>query len=96
MADIEKVTRGIEACLNDNSCTRCPYYKHDNSYFCGVTDLMHDALELFLKAKSKPVKIVAVRAELDYGSWHYECPVCNGYVDAHDKFCRHCGVTLEV
>ena len=49
-----------------------------------------------LKAKAKPVKIVAVRAELDYGSWHYECPVCNGYVDAHDKFCRHCGVPLEV
>ena len=49
-----------------------------------------------LKAKAKPVKIVAVRAEFDYGSWHYECTVCNGYVDAHDKFCRHCGVPLEV
>ena len=49
-----------------------------------------------LKAKAKSVKIVAVRAELDYDSWHYECPVCNGYVDAHDKYCRHCGVPLEV
>ena len=49
-----------------------------------------------LKAEAKPVKIVAVKAKLDYDSLHYECPVCNGYVDAHDKFCRHCGVPLEV
>ena len=61
-----------------------------------VKDFSQSRPEWCPMKEQKKVKIVAVRAELDYGSWHYECPVCNGYVDAHDKFCRHCGVPLEV
>lgn len=46
MANIEKVIKGIEICLQDDGCTRCPYHRKGNDYFCGITDIMRDALEL--------------------------------------------------
>lgn len=62
----------------------------DNSRYCPV-----GRFEIVWE-EQEPVKPIAEKAMLDYQSWHYECPVCNGYVDAHDKFCRNCGVPLEV
>lgn len=55
MADREKVIQGLEVCLLDEGCSPCPYFRRGNDYFCGVTDIMRDALSL-LKEQEAVVK----------------------------------------
>ena len=57
MADIEKVIKGLESCLN-NDChmDKCPYCEFVyNEYVCLEDFLMRDALEL-LKEQQKRIE----------------------------------------
>ena len=53
MTDIEKVIQGLEVCLQDDGCTPCPYYRKENDYFCGVTDIMRDALDIIKEQREE-------------------------------------------
>ena len=100
MADMEKVVKGIEICLKDDGCKGCPYYKHDNAYFCGIMEILTDALELL---KSKPQKGHWVEKE-DYNlDTYYDCSVCGEswttiegtQWDNGMNFCPHCGADMR-
>ena len=95
MADIEKVIKGLESCIGHCGLKNCPYFNESCEMFgCNGNEVMKDALEL-LKEQRQSTKPIAVKAKLDYGSWHYECEKCNGYIDIQDKFCRHCGRLID-
>jgi len=53
MADRDKVIEGIETCLNEKACVKCPYCSPDVEHNCGRC-LFEDALEL-LKAQQPRV-----------------------------------------
>ena len=82
MADLEKVIKGIEHCLQGGrGClTYCPYLEHDNC----KTRLKKDALEL-LKRQQRT------------GIWVDEhCSKCGKYVyhGNADNYCPHCGARM--
>ena len=59
MADVEKVIKGLESCLN-NDCHmgKCPYCEFvGNEYVCLENFLMRDALEL-LKEQQKRIEML--------------------------------------
>lgn len=90
MADLEKVIQGIENCLQDDGCTACPYYRRGNDYFCGVTDIMRDALELL----KEQLKTKVVFKEYD-GEMVSECGNCGQYLDKTYSRCPSCQNALD-
>lgn len=84
MADIEKVIQGIEVCLQDDGCVPCPYYRKGNDYFCGVTDIMRDALEL-LKEQQEEVEP------------HHKCigETYSLITESHVTYCPWCGKKIK-
>lgn len=93
MADFEKVTRGLEACVCDSrlmQCANCPY-QTDKSR-C-VTTLIRDALALLKEREAKPPII----NENSYGWKFYYCPSCKKefYQNHKFRFCEKCGQEVK-
>lgn len=94
MADIEKVTKGLE-CHKNGLCqiddkTSCPYWKCEKD--CSK-HLMTDALEL-LKER-QPYKVKNIK---NVSGWIIgECPSCGSslHKEFSPNFCGHCGDAID-
>lgn len=106
MADIEKVIKAIECCIDDkHGCYNCEFKYTDGKVACRMfeesynsipTELIKNALELL--KKQEPMKPTV------HGTWTdgfttyeaYYCKSCNGLLQKNDwQFCPWCGQAVK-
>ena len=91
MADIEKVIKGIDICLQRFRCGEdCPYY---NTEKIGCMEQLREDALVLLKEQEAVEPYVTGRGETfeTVETWWYACGNCHEALDVNDKYCRHCG-----
>lgn len=94
MADIEKVIKGLECCMDATDkadtvichCRDCTYKNDDIVGQRCLTELISDSLELLKEKEQFPAEI-----EGGGSTWWYVCGDCHGAIMLNDHYCKHCG-----
>ena len=84
MADREKVIKGLECCIEWDSCNKCPYETPNEYDIAECTLSLHkDALALL-----KEQEVIKPFSDDDGAYW---CGSCHEDMVWHQKFCSNCG-----
>lgn len=90
MADREKVIKGLECCMSESLCYKCPY-KSENECENGkyyYSKAIEDAITLL--REQEPVK-----PELRMSKWGFKqwliCGACGGTITFKVTYCPYCG-----
>lgn len=96
--DRERVIKGLECCVYEKNCIRCPYFKGNNT--C-MDDKDKDVLKLLKEQEAKTGHWIEKE---DYNlDTYYDCSVCGESWTMIDgtpwengmNYCPHCGAKME-
>lgn len=91
--DIKKVINGLECCMSESQCYKCPYKSEDEcengKYY--YSKAIEDAITLLREQES--VKPELRMTKHGFKQW-IVCGSCHGKIYGGDDYCRHCGRKL--
>lgn len=93
MSEIEKVTKGFECCIIDETgpnCEACPYADQEEGTCVKLDPLFRDALDVL--ERFKPVEPGRDGSD---ATWWYICGACKTAINPNDKFCHECGAEVK-
>ncbi len=90
MPDREKVIKGLEHCIESNSCNGCPY--DNNSSKCIFQ--LHDDVLALLKEQEAVVPTLIREGRNKYNN-DYVCPGCVNELVYGQNYCSECGQAVK-
>ena len=92
--DREKVIKGLEHCMSESLCYKCPYKNADEcengKYY--YSKAIEDAIVLL--REREPVMPELRMTRHGFRQW-VVCGNCYGKIDGGDDYCRHCGKAVK-